>query len=82
MSSDPYRAIPRRANMTHAEAVCWLMFSGHGDGFCYRLENVMNVLVATRKEALYILKSAIRKLKQSGYSLRDDAHERRRMRIA
>ena len=82
MSTDPRSVIPKKAGLTDAEELSWLMFSGHGDGYCYRLERVMFVLKATREEALYILRSAIRKLENSGFSLRGEAHERRRMRIA
>lgn len=82
MSDDPLNCIPDSANLTDAEKNAYLMFAGKADGFCYRIEEVMQVLKATRQEALFILKCALRKLKGVRHPLRAESHERRRMRIA
>ncbi len=82
MSDDPQCCIPDSAGLSDSEKITFLMFAGKADSFCYRIEEVMRVIKATREEVLFILKRALRKLKTSNYPLRAESHERRRMRIA
>jgi hypothetical protein len=81
MNRDPKGVIPPNANLTAAEAGAFMMFAGRADNYCYRIGEVMDVLQATRSEAIFILKSALRKLKAAGCPLRDDSLQRRRMRV-
>ncbi len=81
MNRDPQGIIPADANLTAAEKGAFLMFAGRADNYCYRIGEVMDVLQATRSEAIFILKSALRKLKAAGCPLRDDSLQRRRMRV-
>ena len=81
MNRDPMGVIPPNANLTAAEAGAFLMFAGRADNYCYRIGEVMEVLQATRSEAIFILKSALRKLKAADCPLRDDSLQRRRVRV-
>jgi hypothetical protein len=81
MNRDPQGVVPPNAGLTAAEIGAFMMFAGRADNYCYRIGEVMDVLDATRGEAIAILKSALRKLKAAGCPLRDDSLQRRRMRV-